>query len=115
MANVVSSVSTARNLTSRLCEIGKNIENAELKNLLADLSLRLVEAEVKIADLVSENTKMKEIIDLLENKTGELCPRCKKRAFKLITTKPYLIYGEVGYKESEYKCSGCGFTNTLIT
>ncbi|MCV3263343.1 hypothetical protein OGZ01_11815 [Vibrio harveyi] len=51
MADLLSSVSTAISLATRLREIGKNIEDAEFKNILADLSLELADSKLKMADL----------------------------------------------------------------
>ncbi|AEX22256.1 hypothetical protein [Vibrio sp. EJY3] len=62
MTDILSSISTALSLTSRLREISKSIEDAEFKNLLADLSLELADAKLKIADLTSENAELREQI-----------------------------------------------------
>jgi len=114
MANMISSVSTTKSLATRLRKIGNNIENSELKNLVTDLSLKLVEAELKISELLSENAKMKEKIQTLHTAKGELCPKCKKRTFELLSSKPHPLFGEMGYREHEYKCSECGFTEAQI-
>ena len=60
MTDIISPVSSAITLVSRLREIGKNIEDAEFRNLLADLNIELADAKLKIADLISENTGLKE-------------------------------------------------------
>lgn len=112
MADIISSVSTAISLAARLREISKSIENAEFKNLLADLSLELAEAKLKMADLISENAAMKEKINSLTSATGEVCPRCNNRTFEIISTRKHPTFGRLGAKEREYKCSGCGFAET---
>lgn len=109
MTDLITSVSTALTLTKRLREIGKNIEDAEFKNLLADLSLELADAKLKISELISENTELKEKITAIKSATGELCPKCNNRTFEIISTKPHKIFGDLGSKEREYKCSSCGF------
>lgn len=112
MADIIASVSTALSLTKRLREIGKNIEDAEFKNLLADLSLELADAKLKILELVTENTELKEKLSSISSATGELCPKCNNRTFEIISTKPHNIFGDLGSKEREYKCSSCGFEET---
>lgn len=112
MTDLISTVSTAISLASRLREISKNIEDAEFKNLLADLSLELADAKLKIADLVSENTELKERLSSLTSATGERCPKCNNLTFEIISTKPHKIFGDMGAKEREYKCSGCGFAES---
>lgn len=114
MTDLISTVSAAISLASRLREIGKNIEDAEFKNLLADLSMELADTKLKVADLVTENAELKEKINSLTSATGELCPKCNNRTFKLISTKPHPVFGEMGVKEREYKCSGCGFTESKL-
>jgi Zn finger protein HypA/HybF involved in hydrogenase expression len=112
VADLISSVSTAISLATRLREISKNIEDAEFKNLLADLSLELADAKLKIADLVSENAELKEKMHSLTSATGERCPKCKNPTFEIISTKPHGIFGDMGAKEREYKCSACGFAES---
>lgn len=114
MGDLISTVSTAISLATRLREISKNIQDAEFKNLLADLSLELADAKMKIADLISENAEMKEKLHSLTSAPGELCPKCNNRTFELISTKPHPLFGEVGAKEREYKCSGCGFEESKL-
>ena len=109
VVDIISSVSTAISLASRLREISKNIENAEFKNLLADLSLELADAKLKIAGLLSENAELNKKLQALTSAEEELCPKCKIRTFELISSKPHPIFGEAGAKEREYKCSNCGF------
>lgn len=109
MADLISTVSAAISLAGRLREISKNIEDAEFKNLLADLSLELADAKLKIADLVSENADLKEKLKSLTSSTGEKCPKCNNRTFEIVSTKPHKIFGDMGAKEREYRCSGCGF------
>ena len=114
MSDVVSTVSTAISLASRLKKISKNIEDAEYKNLLSDLSLELAEAKTQITTLVSEHAEMKEIIQALTSATGKLCPKCHNRTFEIISTKPHPIFGEAGAKLHDYKCSGCGFAESKM-
>lgn len=112
MADIISTVSAAITLTTRLREISKNIEDAEFKNLLADLSLELADAKLKLADLVAGNAELREKLHALTSATGERCPKCNNRTFEIVSTKPHPIFGEMGAKEREYKCSGCGFAES---
>jgi len=109
MADIISTVSNAIILATRLREIGKNIEDAEFRNLLADLNIELADVKMKLADLMSENTELREKLQSLTSATGERCPKCNNRTFEIVSTKPHPIFGEMGAKEREYKCSGCGF------
>jgi hypothetical protein len=57
---IVSSVTNAITLVSRLKKISENIRDAEFKNLLADLSLQLADAKMKMASLIHENAELHE-------------------------------------------------------
>ena len=96
LADLISIVSTAISLATRLREIGKNIQDAEFKNLLADLSLELAAAKLKISDLISENAEMKERLRSFTSATGELCPECNNRK-----------KGWVWLKKDHEKPAGC--------
>jgi predicted RNA-binding Zn-ribbon protein involved in translation (DUF1610 family) len=109
MSDLISTVTTAIGLASRLREISKNIEDAEFKNILADLSLELADTKLKMADLISENASLKEKLDSVTSSTGELCPKCNNRTFEIISTKPHPTFGDMGAKERIYKCSSCNF------
>jgi predicted RNA-binding Zn-ribbon protein involved in translation (DUF1610 family) len=112
MADIISTVSTAITLATRLREISKNIGDAEFKNILADLSLELADAKLKVAELIAENAGLKEKIHSLSSATGEKCPKCNNRTFEIIATRPHPIFGGLGAKERDYKCLGCGFAES---
>ena len=114
MADIISTVSTAISLATRLREIGKNIENAEFKNLLAELSLELADAKLKIADLISENTALKGKLEEVTSATGERCPKCNNRTFQIIATRPHRTFGRLGTKERDYECSICHFKESKM-
>lgn len=109
MTDMLTSIATALTLASRLREISKNIEDAEFKNLLADLSLELADAKLKISDLINENIVLKEKVAVITSATGEMCPACNNRTFKLISTQPHPTFGDLGHQERTYECSTCGF------
>ena len=116
MADVISTLSTAITLASRLREISKNIEDAEFKNLLADLSLELAETKMQLAELIEENTNLKRNLSALENFEGEPCPKCHKHGWELIESKPDKLFGDLGGMRRLYKCPHCGFSEEqLIT
>ena len=114
MADIITSFSTAITLATRLREISKNIEDAEFNNLLADLSLELADAKLKISDLVNENVELKEELRNFKSASGEMCPKCNNRTFELISTRPHPMFGEVGAKERQYKCSSCKFEESKL-
>lgn len=113
---VISSVTNAISLVSRLKKISENIRDAEFKNLLADLSLELAETKMKMASLIGENAELHTKIRELESVEGDPCPKCRKRGWHVEKSEPDEIFGEIGGIRRTYLCSLCGFTEQeLIT
>ncbi|HLG15399.1 MAG TPA: hypothetical protein VJH03_12985 [Blastocatellia bacterium] len=110
MADIVASITTAISLVSRLKKISENIKDAELKNLLADLSLELAEAKMRMANLLDENANLHNKIRELESAEGEPCPKCRKRTWEIEKTRKDGDFGDIGVIWRTYKCSLCGFT-----
>jgi hypothetical protein len=116
MADLVTSVSTALSIASRLKKISENVKNAEFKNLLADLSLELADLKMKLADVLEENVKLHEKIKELQNIEGEPCPKCHKRGWQLKSSRPDSLLGQLGGIRRTYECSFCGFSeDKLVT
>ena len=97
LMDIISTISTSLSLTKRLCEISKNIEDAEFKNLLADLSSELADLKLeatslkeRIAQLQEENNLLKQTSQPVDEKptgrkwgcyifeadSGLYCPAC---------------------------------------
>ena len=110
MADVVSSISTAISLLTRLKKVSENIKDAEFKNLLADLSLELAEAKMRMANLLEENANLHSKIRELESAGGEPCPECHKRTWELEGSRKDGDFGDMGVFWREYKCSDCGYS-----
>ena len=70
MGDLVTSISTAISIAKRLNEIAKNIQDAEFKNLLADLSLELADTKLKLSEVISENAELKNEVTTLKHTKG---------------------------------------------
>jgi len=94
--SVITSINNAITLAQRLREISKNIEDAEFKNVLADLSLEIADTKLSLAQVTEENAQLKSELTKLKHSRGE--------------TESELIYKDFAYySESEDGpfCSGC--------
>ncbi|HAS6313854.1 TPA: hypothetical protein RQJ76_004418 [Vibrio vulnificus] len=112
MADVIGAISNAISLTTRLREISRHIEEAEFKNLLADLSLELAEVKLQLADVLEENVKLREqVLDLSED-VGEKCPSCTKRSFTLKSTSRDPSFTLMHVNQYHFECSSCKYTET---
>ena len=67
MQEIVTGISTAINITSKLLELNKKVRDAEFSMLLADLSLQLADLKNLSADIKLENASLKEKVIALEN------------------------------------------------
>ena len=114
MTDIINTISSAISMASKLKEISQNIKNAEFKNILADLSLELAEAKLKLASIITENTQLKERIHTLENIDGDPCPKCHKRGWNIVDSKPDKEFGELGAIRRSYKCSFCNFSEEIL-
>ncbi|MCA9499131.1 MAG: hypothetical protein MRJ67_09320 [Nitrospirales bacterium] len=70
MNEIINSITTAITLAKRLKEISNNIQDAEFKNLLADLSLELADTKLRLSEIVVENSDLKEEISRLKHSQG---------------------------------------------
>ena len=105
----IGSITTSISLAKRLREISKNIEDAEFKNLLADLSSELADLKIeaaslkeKVAALQEENLLLKQLAPAQDEKPsgrkwgcyqfsgddGLYCPACwDSKRMKSSTTR----------------------------
>jgi len=125
MSDILSSIGNAITLAKRLKEISDNIKDAELKNVLADLSLELADTKLKLAEIITENAdlkskvleyKDKKVLQNLQFKDGlyylngdkhPFCPNCydkNKDAIRLqINSSRNMSERRLG----SYKCGIC--------
>lgn len=114
--DIITTIGTSISLANRLREISKNIENAEFKNLLADLSLELADLKLNLAGVLDENAELKSRVRELEASDADPCPKCRKRTWELNSSKPHRTLGELGAMVRTYKCADCGFSEeTVVT
>ena len=71
MHTVITSINNAITLAQRLREISKNIEDAEFKNVLADLSLEMADTKLALAQVTEENAELKSELIKLKHSRGE--------------------------------------------
>ncbi len=68
--DIITTISTSITLAKRLREISKNIEDAEFKNLLADLSSELADLKLEAASLKERIAELQEENALLKQTAG---------------------------------------------
>lgn len=120
VAAAIGMISDAVSIAKRLREISKTIENAEFSLLLADLQLELANIKATMADMVIENTSLRNRVAELEeasNAKGVMaydgmayrkpddpsayCPNCWDGDGKQIRLN------ETGTSLAKYLCPNC--------
>lgn len=94
--DIISPINNSLALLTRLREISKNINEAEIKNVLADLSLELADAKLAAADLKTQVAELKEEVTGL-------------KAHKQPTEKPDVKWGGYYFDDdaSRLYCTAC--------
>jgi hypothetical protein len=109
-----NSISRALAISKKLLDLCQNVRDKEIKRLLADLSLELAEAKIRISDLKEENSHLKKRIKALDSIKGAPCPRCNQKGLKIVSSSPDMIFGVLGDVRRTHQCSLCGFTENRI-
>jgi len=105
--------STAISILKKLKEIGDRIKDAELKSVIADLTLELAEVKTRLAGVLEENIALKEQAKALAA-DGDPCPRCRKRTWSVESSEPDKTFGPLGGIRRTYRCSECGFVEKKL-
>ena len=113
MSEIIS-VSSAIAIVKKLKQISDKIKDADFKNLLADLNLRLAEIKTQQAECMEEKGRLKAKIATLEATSGEKCPRCRQVGWRLESSHPDPIFGEAGGMRRRYKCALCGLSEEKL-
>jgi hypothetical protein len=95
--DVIAGLQAALDITGKLRELSKKLQDADFSMLLADLTMQLADTKLEIANLKSELAKEREEKE-----------RLSKRLSNKEASKPVLIDG--GYKfdgDDALYCTGC--------
>ncbi|NLF99548.1 MAG: hypothetical protein GX565_05285 [Lentisphaerae bacterium] len=113
MADLISAVTTAIGIARKLREVEERLHDAELKCLLADLSLELAETKVKLSELIQENQQLKQQVAKLEC-AEDICPKCKKQGWAMEKSEPDRIFGPLGGLRKTFLCRLCGYSEEKL-
>jgi len=67
---------------------------------------------VKLPAKVAELEKRLEALERPDN-SFDMCPKCKKATYELISSVPHPLFGDVGSKLRTYKCKKCDFSEEI--
>ncbi|WP_445947146.1 hypothetical protein [Shewanella sp.] len=98
---------------AELIKKGATIEAQEKIMELRESALELQEENINLKNKILE---LQQKVRKLESFEGEACPKCRKPAWVVESSKPDREFGDLGGIRREYKCTDCGFTESqLIT
>lgn len=107
MPPIIPSLTAAFTTTKKLMEISEKIKDAELRNLIGDLNLKLADIKTQLANTIDENIQLRAKIKFLEGTEGEKCPKCRRLGWQLESSTRDPIFGDLGGVQRLYKCSLC--------
>lgn len=115
MTDIITTISTAITLATRLKKASDHVKEAEFQSLLADLQIELAQAKAQVAGLINENTDLKQQIrNASPSDGGDPCPKCRKRTWRPLWSRPDAVFGVAGGSRRFYQCSSCGFNEERV-
>ncbi|WP_114277903.1 hypothetical protein [Thioalbus denitrificans] len=94
-----------------LLKKGATIEAQEKIMELREAALELQEENINLKNQVIE---LQGKVRKLESFEGEPCPKCRKPAWVVESSKPDPQFGDLGGIRREYRCTECGFTESQL-
>jgi len=94
-----------------LLKKGATIEAQEKIMELREAAIELQEENVNLKNQVLE---LQRKIRKLESFEGEPCPRCRKPAWIVESSKPDRKFGDLGGIRREYRCTECGLSESQL-
>lgn len=94
-----------------IAELAQKGMNVELQEKIAELREEVISLKEEHVQLREENLVLKQ--ELERYTKGERCPKCRKATWQLINSRPHPMMKDAGVLEREYRCSECGFSETV--
>lgn len=94
MADILSSLQLAMDITKKLRELNERVKDAEMKMLLADLQGEIADAKLEVVGLKEQiavlSTKNAELVSLLEARSSEK-PQPMNGGYKFADEGPFCV------------------------
>jgi hypothetical protein len=122
MMDIIVGINTIIDTVKKIKEVNDKLNSAEVKMLIADLSIQLAESKIAIAELLDENSRLKTVIKKREEEKeteqllfkggayydkrddGPFCPACyDKSRQKVRLVENHFVPEDLG----NMKCSVC--------
>lgn len=110
MIELLPAIASTLKLATKLGELSKKTNNAELMSLVGDLRLELAKLKIGTADLMEENDTLKRKVASLTSAQGKPCPKCGKKSYHLESSVKDKVFEEIGGVIRTYICDSCEFT-----
>jgi hypothetical protein len=112
ITDVFAPINSAIALTQKVMTLAEKAKNAELHSLVSDLKLQLSEVKARLANVIDENTQLKNQVSAIGKPVLERCPACGRNAFAVVSSRPDADFGDMGVSKRIYECSECKFTES---
>jgi predicted RNA-binding Zn-ribbon protein involved in translation (DUF1610 family) len=111
MTDLITSLSHALNLATRLRSMSEKTKDGEFKRILDALLLELAEVQIKLDEVLSENAALKGQLQAHANPKGELCPRCGELGWRVSSSRPHKTPGVIS---QTYTCPKCKLKEEVL-
>ena len=111
MSDLAASISQALVLATRLRSMSEKLKEGDFKRVLDALLLELAEVQLKVEEVLSENSTLKGQQQAKANPQPELCPRCGQLGWRLTGSRPHKTPGTVVQTHS---CPKCGLKEEAL-
>jgi predicted RNA-binding Zn-ribbon protein involved in translation (DUF1610 family) len=111
MADLFTSLSQALTLATRLRSMSERQQDGEFKRILDALLVELVDVQLKLEELMSENVALKSEVQAHANPQGELCPRCGELGWRVSSSRPHKTPGVIS---QTYSCPKCKLKEEVL-
>jgi len=86
---------------------------AEVYDNISDSKEALLSAQETISQLRLDNARLEK--KLAETADAEPCPSCGKKGWRVESSQPDRLFGDLGGARRVYRCSFCQFSESKIT
>ncbi len=96
----------------RVAELAKSGMTLELQEEIVQLRKEVLELKEENLHLREECSQAKQ--ELEKYTKGDLCPKCRKPAWSLQSSRPHPTFRRLGVLEKTFKCSECDYSEARM-
>jgi hypothetical protein len=108
----MSMLANSQKMLESLREQAKTSKDTNLKETISSFYDSFLDLKAMLLRLVDENATL--TAKLRDEGQADPCPKCRKRGWHLEKSSPDTLFGQLGGIRRLYKCSECGFSESIL-